>query len=83
MPSAAALLTFHAPNVARGRIIGINQSAMSLGNIIGPLLGGFVYDRNPAWPPMVSTGALLIMWLVSLGLTQPPKPEASLKAPVA
>ena len=83
MPSAAALLTFHAPNVARGRIIGINQSAMSLGNIIGPLLGGFVYDRNPAWPPMVSAGALLIMWLVSLGLTQPPKPEATLKAPLA
>lgn len=83
MPSAAALLTFHAPNVARGRIIGINQSAMSLGNIIGPLLGGFVYDRNPAWPPMVSAGALLIMWLVSLGLTQPPKPEAPLKAPLA
>jgi DHA1 family tetracycline resistance protein-like MFS transporter len=83
MPSAAALLTFHAPNVARGRIIGINQSAMSLGNIIGPLLGGFVYDRNPAWPPMVSAGALLIMWLVSLGLTQPPKPGATLKAPVA
>ncbi len=75
MPSAAALLTFHAPNVARGRIIGINQSAMSLGNIIGPLLGGFVYDRNPAWPPMVSAGTLFIMWLVSLGLTQPPTPE--------
>ena len=83
MPSAAALLTFHAPNVARGRIIGINQSAMSLGNIIGPLLGGFVYDRNPAWPPMLSAGALLIMWLVSLGLTQPQKPEATLKAPFA
>lgn len=81
MPSAAALLTFHAPNVARGRIIGINQSAMSLGNIIGPLLGGFVYDRNPAWPPMVSAGALLLMWLVSLGLTQPQKPETPLKAP--
>lgn len=75
MPSAAALLTFHAPNVARGRIIGINQSAMSLGNIIGPLLGGFVYDRNPAWPPMVSAGTLFLMWLVSLGLTQPEKPE--------
>jgi|CXWL01.1.fsa_nt_gi DHA1 family tetracycline resistance protein-like MFS transporter len=83
MPSAVALLTFHAPNVARGRIIGINQSAMSLGNIIGPLLGGFVYDRNPAWPPMVSAGALLIMWLVSLGLTQPSKPVAPLKAPFA
>lgn len=75
MPCAAALLTFHAPNVARGRIIGINQSAMSLGNIIGPLIGGFVYDRNPAWPPMVSAGTLFIMWLVSLGLTQPAKPQ--------
>jgi DHA1 family tetracycline resistance protein-like MFS transporter len=74
MPCASALLTFHAPNVARGRIIGINQSAMSLGNIIGPLLGGFVYDLNPAWPPMVSMGVLFIMWLVALGLTQPEKP---------
>ncbi|MEO5761895.1 MAG: MFS transporter [Vicinamibacteria bacterium] len=75
MPCAAALLTFHAPNVARGRIIGINQSAMSLGNIIGPLAGGFVYDLNPAWPPMVSMTVFLLMWLAALGLTQPPKPE--------
>ena len=75
MPCASALLTFHAPNVARGRIIGLNQSAMSLGNIIGPLVGGFVYDRNPALPPMVSAGTLFLMWLVALGLTQPPKPE--------
>ena len=73
-PCASALLTFHAPNVARGRIIGINQSAMSLGNIIGPLVGGFVYDLNPAWPPMVSMGVLFLMWLVALGLTQPEKP---------
>ena len=75
MPCASALLTFHAPNVARGRIIGLNQSAMSLGNIIGPLVGGFVYDLNPAWPPMVSAGTLFLMWLVALGLTQPEKPE--------
>ncbi len=83
MPSAAALLTFHAPDVARGRIIGINQSAMSLGNIIGPLVGGFMYDRNPAWPPLVSAGTLFLMWLVSLGLTQPLKPEAAPPAPSA
>ena len=73
-PCASALLTFHAPDVARGRIIGINQSAMSLGNIIGPLLGGFVYDLDPSWPPMVSMGVLFLMWLVALGLTQPEKP---------
>lgn len=71
-PCASALLTFHAPDVARGRIIGINQSAMSLGNIIGPLVGGFVYDLNPAWPPMVSMGVRCR--LVALGLTQPDKP---------
>ncbi len=69
------LLTFNAPDVPRGRIIGINQSAMSLGNIIGPLVGGFVYDRNPAWPPRVSAAVLFVMWLLSLGLTQPAKPE--------
>lgn len=75
MPCSAALLTFHAPNVARGRIIGINQSAMSLGNIIGPLVGGYVYDLNPSWPPMVSMTILILMWLFALGLTQPDKPE--------
>ena len=84
MPCASALLTFHAPNVARGRIIGINQSAMSLGNIIGPLVGGFVYDLNPSWPPMVSMTLLFLMWLVSLGLTQPEKPETPMAViPVA
>ena len=74
-PCGSALLTFNAPDVPRGRIIGINQSAMSLGNIIGPLVGGFVYDRNPAWPPRVSAAVLFVMWLLSLGLTQPAKPE--------
>jgi len=73
-PCATALLTFHAPDVPRGRMIGINQSAMSLGNIMGPLVGGFVYDLNPAWPPLVSMAILSLMWLISLGLTQPPKP---------
>jgi DHA1 family tetracycline resistance protein-like MFS transporter len=81
MPCAVALLTFHAPGVARGRLIGLNQSAMSLGNIVGPLVGGFAYDRNPAWPPMLSAFILFIMWLVSLGLTQPPKPETAAPSP--
>lgn len=82
-PCATALLTFHAPDVARGRIIGINQSAMSLGNIIGPLVGGFVYDLNPAWPPLVSMTILFIMWLISFGLTQPEKPKTQASARVA
>ncbi len=82
-PCATALLTFHAPDVARGRIIGINQSAMSLGNIIGPLVGGFVYDLNPAWPPLVSMAILFLMWLIAFGLTQPPKPETPALAQVA
>ena len=82
-PCATALLTFHAPDVARGRIIGINQSAMSLGNIIGPLIGGFVYDRNPAWPPLVSMAILFIMWLIAFGLTQPEKPKTQASARVA
>ena len=82
-PCATALLTFHAPDVARGRIIGINQSAMSLGNIIGPLVGGFVYDLNPAWPPLVSMTILFIMWLISFGLTQPEKPKTPASARVA
>lgn len=82
-PCATALLTFHAPDVARGRIIGINQGAMSLGNIVGPLVGGLVYDLNPAWPPLVSMAILLFMWLIAFGLTQPTKPTTPEPAPPA
>jgi len=45
-----------------------------LGPTMGPLVGGFVYDLNPARPPMVSMGVLFLMWLVALGLIQPEKP---------
>lgn len=82
-PCATALLTFHAPDVARGRIIGINQSAMSLGNIIGPMVGGFVYDLNPAWPPLASMAILFLMWLIAFGLTQPEKPATPAAAQMA
>jgi DHA1 family tetracycline resistance protein-like MFS transporter len=80
MPCATALITFHAPGVPRGRMIGINQSAMSLGNIVGPLLGGFAYDLDPSWPPMVAMSVFFLMWLVALGLTQPRKPETPVPA---
>lgn len=75
MPCSSALLTFATRGIPRGRVIGLSQSAVSLGNIMGPLLGGLVFDWNPKAPPSVAACILLVALFVSFGLkTPPPEP---------
>lgn len=85
MPALIALLTFTAPPADRGRVIGLNQSASALGNIIGPLLAGLLFDRvhpNAAmWAAgLISLGAIaagLALGFYQLPVARPlPAPEA-------
>jgi DHA1 family tetracycline resistance protein-like MFS transporter len=68
LPALIALLTYTAPGNQRGRVIGLNQSAAALGNIIGPLLSGFLFD---AAGPHVAMGAAGVLTLaaVTVGLS--------------
>ena len=40
-------ISYHVKDGEYGKIMGIRQSFISIGMVIGPLLGGFLYERNP------------------------------------
>lgn len=67
LPALIALLTYTAPPQQRGRVIGLNQSAAALGNILGPLLCGYLFDNAGPNIAMGFAGAATILTVV-LGL---------------
>ncbi len=68
MPNITALQTYAAPD-RRGQIIGIGQSAGSLGSIFGPLVGGWIFQNLSHSAPMIMSGLLsLLAFVISLNL---------------
>ena len=60
-PGISALIAITVPNALRGRAFGINQSAFSVGAMVGPLLGGLIGDMaGPRWS-FVASGLLLAL----------------------
>lgn len=58
-PCLSATISKRAPQDEQGKILGIYQSAASLGRIIAPLSAGFLYDLNIQFPFI--SGAFLIL----------------------
>lgn len=67
LPALIALLTYTAAPNQRGRVIGLNQSVAALGNIIGPLLSGYLFDAVSPTAAMATAGVLTVL-TVALGL---------------
>jgi multidrug resistance protein len=85
MPALTGLLSRMAPVERQGGSLGIGQSASALARIVGPLLGGILWDVGPhSWPYLAGAGLALLAGLGSLGLRQPVvqsrTPDASLPA---
>jgi len=60
-PAQQALMAAWSKETTRGTAYGYYTMAYRLGATLGPLLGGWIYDRvNPAYPFLIS-GALLII----------------------
>lgn len=79
LPALIALFTYTAPPQQRGRVIGLNQSAAALGNILGPLLSGYLFDNVGPNVAMGAAGAATILTVVlGLGIYRLPvqKPAA-------
>jgi len=53
-------ISLHAKKGEYGRVMGTRQSFIALGFVIGPLLGGFIYEINPIWLFNSSAIAFLI-----------------------
>lgn len=64
-PSLMSLLSQASPPNVQGSLLGIGQSAGSLGRVIGPSLSGFLFERNVELPAIVGASVLLVGFLVS------------------
>lgn len=61
-------LNSHISNLAgehQGTVMGLNSASTSLGKVLGPLWGGYLYDINIEYPFYSGAVTLLIGWLVS------------------
>jgi DHA1 family tetracycline resistance protein-like MFS transporter len=87
LPALIALLTFAAPPGDRGRVIGLNQSAAALGNVIGPLLAGLLFDNVHPNAAMWAAGLVTLSTIgtgLALGFYRIPvtRPTQAAPAPV-
>jgi hypothetical protein len=52
--------------------MGMNSAMTSLGRVVGPLWGGYIYDINIEYPFFSGAATLLLGWLVTLYALSPP-----------
>lgn len=65
-PTMTALVSKQVSAEQQGEVLGINQSMSSLGQIIPPLVGGFLAGFDAAYPLIASFVMLVGAWLVFL-----------------
>lgn len=71
-PSLLSLISRFSPPEHRGTAMGIYQSAGSLARILGPMMGGALYDAFSPSTPLFSAAALIaVALLVGLGIAVP------------
>jgi multidrug resistance protein len=76
-PSLTSLISQHAADHERGRLLGVSQSSAGLGRILGPALSGVAYSGlGPSAPFLVGAAVMVVMFTLSLGIArQPDGPE--------
>ena len=74
LPALYALTTLNVPEKRRGGVLGITRSGLLIGNVIGPISGGFLAASLGMRPLFLFTGALLIAVTFAAGgmIKEPP-----------
>lgn len=68
-PVLTAMVSLLSPEAERGEIIGVFQSTQSLGRIIGPTMGGLLFNSVSVQAPYFAGGAIMfVSCLLALGL---------------
>ncbi len=67
-PASQALITNLTQPHERGRVYGIFALAGGLGATIGPLAGGWLYDKAGAWAPFTGNAAFLLLCAVLMAI---------------
>ena len=65
-PLLSAAFSERADASARGEVLGIQQSAGSLGRIVGPLIGGALFEAAVPLPYVVGAAAIALAALVAV-----------------
>jgi DHA1 family tetracycline resistance protein-like MFS transporter len=74
-PSVAAYVSKRADPAAQGATLGTNQAAASLGRVLGPAFGGFVYGAiGPRAPYVAAALGMAVALLVTKALSTEPGP---------
>lgn len=66
-PNMTATVSSLADRREQGKILGINQSMLALGQVIPPLIGGFLSYSDTRYPLLASCALLIASWLVFKG----------------
>ena len=67
---AVASLTSQRAKMGQGAVLGLNNSFMSLGRIVGPLWAGYLFDLNYNFPFLSGAAIMLIGFVISLVLVR-------------
>jgi DHA1 family multidrug resistance protein-like MFS transporter len=59
-------LTSKRATVGQGMAMGLNDAAMSLGRVLGPVWAGFVFDLNVEYPYLTGAAIMFLGYLASL-----------------
>jgi len=69
-PNMTSVISMQAGSERQGEILGINQSMQSLGQIIPPLIAGYINAIDVRLPLLAATVLTLIGWLVYVAVFQ-------------
>lgn len=78
-PNLTSTISQQALPHQQGEILGINQSMQSLGQIIPPLIAGYLTARNSALPMIVGSLLVLAGWLVFVLLFRKRSPKPTVE----
>lgn len=67
-PSLMSLVSRGGDESLHGSVMGTFQASASLARVIGPVVAGLLYDRNPAFPFLFACGVLAAVFLLSLNI---------------
>ena len=73
-PGTSSLISKRA-QMGQGAAMGLNNSSMSLGRIVGPIWAGFLFDVNAALPYISSAVIMLVSYILSLIWLPADKPK--------
>jgi len=76
-PPSVALVTDHIPTELIGSALGIRMTGMSLGNTLGPLMGGILYSQVDYKMPFLAS-AILVAMSIMVGLRFKEKKDRSI-----